>query len=52
MSEAFASVVTDAMVCIEARKDEELGASKLITVTSLASGSGGVVGGLLGGVLT
>jgi MFS family permease len=51
-SEAFVNVVTDALLCIEARKDPENGSKDLISLTKYASAIGGIIGGVIGGYIT
>lgn len=51
-SEAVVNVVTDAVLCIEARKDAENGSKNLFSVAWIATAIGGIAGGLLGGYFT
>lgn len=51
-SEAVVNVVTDAILCIEARKDKENGSKNLFSVVWVSSALGGIAGGLLGGYFT
>ena len=44
--------MTDAVLCVEARKDPENGAKNLLSVTWIAKAVGGIGGGLLGGYFT
>lgn len=52
LSEAFVNVVADAIMCIQARKDPEHGSQDLIAYSWMATGVGGIVGCLIGGVMT
>ena len=52
MSEAFVNVVSDAIMCIQARKDPEHGSQDLISYSWMATGIGGILGCLASGVLT
>lgn len=52
MSEAFVNVVSDAIMCVEARKDPEQGSQDLIAYSWLATGLGGAIGSLMSGILT
>ena len=51
-SEAVVNVVTDAVLCIEARKDAENGSKNLFSVAWVATALGGIIGGVLGGYFT
>ena len=51
-SESVVNVVTDALICIEARKDKVDGPKNLFSVAWVATGVGGIAGGLLGGYFT
>ena len=52
LSEAFVNVVADAIMCIQARKDPEHGSQDLIAFSWLATGVGGILGCIIGGVMT
>ena len=52
LSEAFVNVVADAIMCIQARKDPEHGSQDLIAFSWVATGVGGILGSLIGGVMT
>jgi len=52
MPEAFVNVVTDAILCVEARKDEKNGTKNLFSLVWLASALGGIMGGAIGGLIT
>lgn len=52
MAEAFMNVVVDAMLCKQARKDPEHGSQDLISFSWMATGVGGIMGCVIGGVMT
>lgn len=52
LSEAVVNVVTDALLCIESRKDKENGSKNLFSVAWIARALGGIAGGLIGGYYT
>ena len=52
MAEAFVNVVADAIMCVQARKDPEYGTQNLIAYSWMATGVGGLLGCLIGGVMT
>ena len=51
LSEAFVNVVTDAIMCIQARKDPEHGSQDLISFSWVITGIGGILGSVLGGLM-
>lgn len=51
-SEAFVNVVSDAIMCVQARKDPDHGSQDLIAYSWLATGVGGAIGSLMSGILT
>lgn len=52
LSEAFCNVVTDAIMCVQARKDPEHGSQKLIAFSWMMIGIGGLMGSVIGGIMT
>lgn len=52
LSEAFVNVVADAIMCVQARKDPENGSQDLIAFSWMASGVGGILGSVIGGIMT
>lgn len=52
LSEAFVNTVCEAMMCIQARKDPIHGSQDLISFSWLATGIGGLLGSLIGGIIT
>ncbi len=52
LSEAFVNVVADAIMCVQARKDPENGSQDLIAFSWMASGVGGILGSVVGGIMT
>lgn len=52
MAEAFVNVVADAIMCVQARRDPEYGTQDLIAYSWMATGVGGLLGCLVGGVMT
>lgn len=52
LSEAFVNVVADAIMCVQARKDPEHGSQHLIAFSWMATGLGGIIGCLIGGLMT
>jgi len=51
-SEAFVNVVSDAIMCIQARKDPVHGSQDLIAFSWLCTGVGGMIGSFASGILT
>ena len=52
MSMAFTNVVSDAIMVIQARKDRFYGGQDFVTLMSLGTNFGGVIGCIVGGVMT
>lgn len=52
LSEAFVNVVTDAIMCIQQVKDPEYGSQDLVAFSWLCTCIGGILGCLLGGIMT
>jgi MFS family permease len=52
LSEAFVNVVTDAIMCIQQVKDPEYGSQDLVAFSWLCTCIGGVLGCLIGGIMT
>ena len=52
LSEAFVNVVSDAIMCIQARKDPVHGSQNLISYSWLCTGVGGIIGSFASGILT
>ena len=46
------NVVSDAIMCVQARRDPEYGSQELISFTWIATGFGGIFGALFGGYMT
>lgn len=46
------NVVADAIMCVKARKDPENGSQDLIAFSWMASGVGGILGSVVGGIMT
>lgn len=52
MSEAFTNVVSDAIMVIQSRRDKKFGSQDFITLLYLSTGTGGVLGCIIAGVMT
>ena len=46
------NVVADAIMCVQARKDPENVSQDLIAFSWMASGVGGILGSVVGGIMT
>lgn len=46
------NVVSDAVMCVQARRDPENGSQDLISYSWMSVGIGGILGSVLGGVMT
>jgi len=52
LSEAFTNVVSDAIMVIQSRKDRQFGSQDFVTLMYLATGIGGIIGCVAGGLMT
>ena len=49
---SWMSTVTDAMTCQMSKKDKDFGSQKLFSICQAAYGTGGIIGGIIGGGFT
>ena len=49
---SWMSTVTDAMTCSMSKIDKEFGSQKLFSICQAAYGTGGIIGGIIGGGFT